>query len=121
MKKVAYSLPIFQYSHFSQVNSSPEKASLKKVVKSEAAAAEIDEENDMGRLLRSGAIQERMLTMQDVECEITDSERREFCFLTKEVKDELSKQIMIVNQNLNQQHFKKHGIILMKRKEKNGK
>ena len=39
-------MTVIQYSHYSQVNSSSDKATAKKTVKSEAAATEIDEEND---------------------------------------------------------------------------
>ena len=39
-------MTVIQYSHYSQVNSSSDKATAKKAVKSEAAATEIDEEND---------------------------------------------------------------------------
>ena len=39
-------MTVIQYSHYSQVNSSSDKATAKKAVKSEADATEIDEEND---------------------------------------------------------------------------
>ena len=52
-----------------------------------------------GRQLRSGLIQERLLTMKDIENGVKDCKNREFRFLTKILKKDIINQVIVIKRS----------------------